>query len=167
MVGLSKTVSDSPLSKSSTNTHSTKLVLISRFTQAILCMHCSYFTMSPPSLCPTLSHDMTPKPTYPQHYISPNPVGSFGQSGVVFFRKTNPMGMKIILNYDFISGAAIKQINCHARRAKNIPVSFLMSSSSRYRQHLCDEAVTRTASRSPSIFILENLQSRRPLLKRL
>lgn len=112
-----QTASDSPLLKSFTNTHCTKLVLITMFTQAMV--YALYLAWPSPQ-SPALNN---PDPSlFPVSEFC----GFVSQSGQDFF-KTNPMGMKIIFfNYDLISRTATKQINCHAHRAKNIQVPFCL-----------------------------------------
>ena len=115
------------LSKSSTNTQSTKLVLICPAPLKLYYVTQESFTISPAPPIPVPNSS-------PQH---PQPGAAFPTVlwGGVF--SCNPIRksvwnysnarerVKIILNNDIISRAAIKQINCHAHRAKisNYPLS--------------------------------------------
>lgn len=124
----SQTASDSPLLKSFTKTHCTKLVLITTFTRAIReCTLCSISLPFPPVFqVPTSFPEALP--------LSAPTCSAFGRiksQSEQYFLKWIQWGF--FFNKDLISRTATKQINCHALRAKKYPASLVVSSSSPYR----------------------------------
>lgn len=147
----SQTASDSLILKRFTKTRCTKLVLITMFTQAIcVCTLCS-ISLPTPYPQPPLSGFPPPSGNRclcPRQQI-PIFVRIVSQSEQYFLNRIQ-WGI-FFINKDLISRTATKQINCHALRAKKYPASLFLSSSSPYRQHLCDEARKPVTRSHPAI----------------
>lgn len=148
----SQTASDSLILKRFTKTRCTKLVLITMFTQAIcVCTLCS-ISLPTPYPQPPLSGFPPPSGNCclcPRQQI-PIFVRIVSQSEQYFLNRIQ-WGI-FFINKDLISRTATKQINCHALRAKKYPASLFLSSSSPYRQHLCDEARKPVTRSHPAIW---------------